>query len=200
MKHIRKRNKSRHNWIWLVVLALVYLYYQLESYGFSRGMMNLILIGFIALSTVMIIGASTMIKHFNRQKYLNSPLGVVDKMSGEEFEKYLKAHFENMGYNVKLTPASHDFGADLVCKGKGETIIVQAKRYNKKVGNSAIQEIVAAKGYYKSDRCMVVTNSFFTKPAIELARSNNVELWDRKSINVFFKSPKSQDNIIKFRR
>ena len=33
---------------------------------------------------------------------------------------------------------------------------------------------------------MVVTNSYYTKAAKELAKSNNVELWDRDSINKLF--------------
>ena len=105
-------------------------------------------------------------------------------MSGKEFEYYLKCHFEKLGYRVKLTPDSGDYGADLVCKNSEGTLIIQAKRYyNQRVGISAIQEIAAAKAYYKADKCMVVTNSFFTNAAKELARANNVELCDRTNIS-----------------
>lgn len=106
----------------------------------------------------------------------------IDRMSGERFEEYLKACFEIKGYNVELTNKSHDYGADLVCTNRKEKLIVQAKRYNGKVGNSAIQEIVAAKAFYKADKCMVATNSFFTPSAIKLAKANDVELWDRNNI------------------
>lgn len=45
----------------------------------------------------------------------------------------------------------------------------------------AIQEAVASKGYYGDD-AMVATNSFFTRQAKELARRNDVILWDRDDL------------------
>ena len=40
--------------------------------------------------------------------------------------------------------------------------------------------------YYKSDRAMVITNSFFTPNAINLAKKCNVELWDRNTLKKQF--------------
>ena len=45
--------------------------------------------------------------------------------------------------------------------------------------------MVAAIKYYNADSAIVITNSYFTKSAIKLAKVNNVELWDRdKLINL----------------
>lgn len=121
------------------------------------------------------------------KQYLDSPLASVDRMKGDEFEEYLAAHFRKLGYHVSLTPKSNDYGADLIIKKDGEITVVQAKRYRDKVGIKAIQEIIGAKGYYKADKMMVVTNSYFTAGAVKLATANNVTLWDRNSINRFFK-------------
>jgi restriction system protein len=41
-------------------------------------------------------------------------------------------------------------------------------------------EAVAGMKYYNANKCMVITNSTFTKSAQELAKVNNVELWDRQ--------------------
>ncbi|MBU7595810.1 restriction endonuclease [Metabacillus halosaccharovorans] len=106
----------------------------------------------------------------------------VDKMSGRRFEEYLKVLLLGRGYRVKLTPASGDYGADLILSIKGKTIIVQAKRYKKKVGIKAVQEIASAKNHFKADECWVITNNFYTKHAIELAESNKVCLIDRKKL------------------
>ena len=43
-------------------------------------------------------------------------------------------------------------------------------------------EAVAGSRFYNANQCMVITNSAFTKTAIELARANNVILWDRKTL------------------
>lgn len=133
----------------------------------------------VILCFVMLFVMGRLINYFGNIRYLRSPLSTIDNMTGEEFENYLKIYFESIGYKVKKTPASNDYGADLYCKNKNEVVVVQAKRYEGKVGNSAVQEVVAAREYYEADRCMVVTNSYFTKNAVNLAEVNQVELWDR---------------------
>ncbi|WP_288959449.1 restriction endonuclease [uncultured Aminobacterium sp.] len=102
-----------------------------------------------------------------------------DDLSGTEFEEYLLKIFQGLGYKGMTTQPSNDFGADLLVSKDGETTAVQAKCYAKPVGISAIQEVIGAKSYYSADRCLVVTTSDFTSSAIELARVNDVELWDR---------------------
>jgi HJR/Mrr/RecB family endonuclease len=102
----------------------------------------------------------------------------IDKMSGYDFENLLKKLFEKMGYKVIHTSLSSDQGADLVIEKFGEKIVIQAKNWTGNVGNSAIQEVVASIKHYNAQRSMVITSSDFTSSAIDLARSNNVELWD----------------------
>ena len=46
----------------------------------------------------------------------------------------------------------------------------------------AIQEAVASINYYSCNKAMVISNSYFTKNARELASSNSVELWDRDKL------------------
>jgi restriction system protein len=99
-------------------------------------------------------------------------------MDGVEFEKYLKTVYEGLGYNVTLTPQTNDKGADLIIEKNSERVAIQAKRYQKNVGTRAIQEIVAAVNYYRASKGVVITNTGFTKSAIQLAKVNNIELMD----------------------
>ncbi len=71
-------------------------------------------------------------------------------------------------------------------KGK-EKIVIQAKRYSAKnrVSLSAVQEVYAAKAYYKANQAWVVTNSYFTKQAKELAAACDVTLVDRADLQKF---------------
>nr|WP_246386338.1 restriction endonuclease [Armatimonas rosea] len=103
-------------------------------------------------------------------------------MDGKTFEECLGAIFSRQGYAVEVTPYRGDWGADLVLvKGRVRTV-VQAKRYKKSVGVRAVQEAVAAKAKYRCSEAMVVTNSTFTKQAVELARANKVTLVDREQL------------------
>ena len=121
-------------------------------------------------------------KAFGKKYYRKSKLGQIDKMTGKEFETYLASRFEMHGYKVQLTPNSNDYGADLILKKRRKKTVVQAKRYKGKVGNAAVQEVVASKAYYKAQCAMVITNSYFSKNAINLAKANNVILIDRNNV------------------
>lgn len=124
-------------------------------------------------------------------EYINSDIKHVDTLTGIEFERYLTAHFTNKGYKVHLTPPQGDYGVDLILEKNGERVAVQAKRYNHeqgyKVNYKAVQEVAAGKAVYHCTKGLVITNSFFTESAKELARCNNIELWDRQELIRQFK-------------
>ena len=121
-------------------------------------------------------------KSARNKKLAGSGINDIDRMQGRVFEEYLAVVFRRNGYHVELTPASKDQGADLVISKNGIRTVVQAKRWKGRVGNSAVQEVVASKPYYRADQAIIVTNSEFTSSAIALAKANHVTLWDRKKL------------------
>jgi len=116
---------------------------------------------------------------YQQRRLAQSGIEDIDRMDGKVFEEYLQTAFRHQGYRVLRTPYTGDYGADLILARDGTKTVVQAKRHKRKVGVKAIQEAVAAKGYYGCDAAMVVTNSCFTDQAKTLARRNKVDLWDR---------------------
>jgi restriction system protein len=122
-------------------------------------------------------------KKYSAQDFINSAeIEFVDVMEGYVFEQFLKTLFFYLGYDALVTKRSGDYGADVVMKKDGRKIVVQAKRYNKNVGSKAVQEIVVARNHYNADEAMVVTNSYFTKQAEEIADENGVILIDRNEL------------------
>lgn len=117
---------------------------------------------------------------YQRKKGLAaSGIADIDTMDGKAFEQYLEVLFSKLGYKVERTRYVGDYGADLITRKDGVKTVIQAKRYTKAVGIKAVQEAVAAKGMYDCTEAMVVTNSTYTRAAVELARANRVALWDR---------------------
>lgn len=109
----------------------------------------------------------------------------IDAMEGTEFEQRMLVHFQDLGWKVESTPPSGDFGADLVLKhATGSKVVVQCKCYGleQTVGVDAVQQAVAAVAYYKADSAMVITNRTLTKPAIQLAKANDVQVWERPQL------------------
>lgn len=109
-------------------------------------------------------------------------IGDFETLNGHQFEDYLKDLFSILGYQVMRTKLSGDQGADLIIKKDDEKTVVQAKKYSGAVTNKAIQEVVASKNHYGCNKSIVVTTGVFTKSAIELAKSNKVELWDKNKL------------------
>jgi len=107
----------------------------------------------------------------------------IDGMSGLKFEEFCTWLFKVMGFAVQKTKKSGDQGADLILIQGYTHIAIQAKRKKRRVGNDAVQEVNGAKSFYRCTDAWVVTSNYFTKNAIELARSCDVELVDRDRLN-----------------
>lgn len=116
------------------------------------------------------------------ERLRKSNIEAVDRMSGIEFEDFVASVLKDLGYTTAKTRTTGDFGADLILVQGDEKIIVQLKRYAKKVSVSAIQEIKTAENYYKASKAWVITNNYFTAPAKELAQANDIKLIDRDSL------------------
>lgn len=119
---------------------------------------------------------------------LSSTIDDIDIMEGYEFENYLKTLFFYAGFGAETTKKAKDYGADIILTDEnGSKIVVQAKRYNKKVGVKSVQEIMGAMSHYKANEGMVVTNSTFSFEAETLAKDNNIRLVDRKELIEMYK-------------
>lgn len=93
---------------------------------------------------------------------------------GIEFEKLCATLLEREGFDVRETPASGDFGADIIAEQDELTYAIQCKDLNKPVGVKAVQEAIGARRHYTVDFACVCADSGFTDAALELAASNKV--------------------------
>ena len=104
----------------------------------------------------------------------------LDNMDGHRFEYACADILRSNGFkNVKVTQGSGDFGVDIIASKNGLKYAVQCKCYSNKLNNKPIQEVIGGMAYYNCSKGAVMTNQYFTEPARELARVNNIELWDR---------------------
>ncbi|SFC09823.1 restriction endonuclease [Butyrivibrio sp. YAB3001] len=109
----------------------------------------------------------------------NKPLPM-DEMEGHDFEYYCAELLKKHGFiDVEVTRGSGDFGADILAEKDGISYAVQCKCYDKPIGVKAVQEIYAGRDYYDCMVGVVMTNQYFTQPAMELAEKLKIVLWDR---------------------
>ncbi len=101
-------------------------------------------------------------------------------MEGRDFEHYCAELLRRRGFQeVEVTKGSGDYGIDILAEKDGVTYAVQCKRYAAPVGVKAVQEAYAGRDYYDRMVGAVLTNQYFTQPAVEAARRLKILLWDR---------------------
>ena len=101
-------------------------------------------------------------------------------------------------HSVKITQASGDYGIDLLAKKNQVSYGFQCKRYQKNIGVSAIQQAYGGISYYHLDRAIVITNSYFTEAAYQLAAVNDILLIDRQKLLKMLKKSKLFSSQIPF--
>lgn len=104
----------------------------------------------------------------------------IDLMEGHEFEYYCADLLRKCGFQgVEVTRGSGDYGIDILAEKDGVTYAIQCKRYAAPVGVKAVQEAYAGRDYYDRMVGAVLTNQYFTQPAVEAAAKLKILLWDR---------------------
>ncbi|MGN1159472.1 MAG: restriction endonuclease [Lachnospiraceae bacterium] len=131
----------------------------------------------IAGAAVVILAVCIGIIIYRRSHRKPSAL---DEMEGHEFEYFCADLLSDRGFReVEVTKGSGDYGVDILAEKDGVTYAIQCKAYTSPVGVKAIQEAYAGRDYYDRMVGAVLTNQYFTKPAVEAAKKLKILLWDR---------------------
>ena len=132
---------------------------------------------FILIALILIIALILLIYLFMKKKNKSSDL--FENMEGHEFEFFCADLLSKHGIiDVEVTKASGDYGVDVLAEKDGVTYAIQCKRYLNPVGVKAVQEAYAGRDYYDRMVGAVMTNQYFTAPAVEAAKKLKILLWD----------------------
>ncbi len=132
---------------------------------------------FFIIGAVIVLAAVVAVAIIKRLRMRPLPM---DEMEGHDFEYYCADILKARGFmEVEVTKGSGDFGADILAEKDGVTYAIQCKCYDKPIGVKAVQEVYAGRDYYDRMVGVVMTNQYFTQPAVELAQKLNIMLWDR---------------------
>lgn len=104
----------------------------------------------------------------------------MDLMEGHDFEYFCADLLRKRGFlEVEVTKASGDYGIDILAEKDGVTYAIQCKCYAAPVGVFAVQQAYAGRDFYDKMVGVVMTNQYFTAPAVEAAKKLKILLWDR---------------------
>ena len=107
----------------------------------------------------------------NLIKYFTKHPKELYKINPRTFEELVASLLKDMGYDVELTSRGPDGGVDILATQKtgiGELLLlVDCKRYNpeKNIGVGMVRSLYGIGQQRRASMSMLVTTSFFTKPA-----------------------------------
>ena len=122
-------------------------------------------------------------------------------MSSRRFEQFMADIFKMLGFEVELTLATRDGGADILClkdlHGVPFRLAVEVKRFkpSRKIDVSLVRSFVGANKKFHANRLLYVTTSDYTKPAqdyatdyaghiLTLKKYEQIQEWSRECLNI----------------
>lgn len=101
-------------------------------------------------------------------------------LTPSEFENLITNLFEKMGLETRLTQASRDGGVDCVAFDTrpilGGKVVIQAKRYKRTVGVSAVRDLYGTVQNERASKGILVTTSGYGKASRDFADGKPLEL------------------------
>lgn len=194
----KKKRKSEPGCIatifgYLIFVCIIALIIDLiKTHISERAKHNLMVVAIVIGVIIFISMVCTIYRKLHRKYTLKQ----LDEMDGHQFEYACADILKANGYkHVKVTRSSGDFGVDIIAEKDKVRYAIQCKRYNHKLDNTPIQEVVGGLAYYQCDKGAVMTNQYFTEPAKQLAQVNDIELLDRDTLShMVDKTEKSFDD------
>ncbi len=129
---------------------------------------------------------------------------VLQRMDPYDFEHFIAALWERMGWETSVSSESADEGVDVTARKESpypQTLLIQAKRYgpNTTVGSPDIQQYASLRHQYNGvDKVLVVTTNEFTGQAKDLADRLNVKLIDGDTLARLIVDREALDLVAEF--
>ena len=127
----------------------------------------------------------------DEDQFTSDPQVFDPRMTPTDYELHCALLLRTAGWDAQTTVASGDQGTDVLARRGERTLVVQCKLYSQPVGNSAVQEISAARLHQRADYAAVVSNPAYTPtpanppPPRQLARTNGVYLLHHEELRGF---------------
>ncbi len=100
----------------------------------------------------------------------------VNRLSGFEYEEFCANLLREAKWTVVVTSPTGDKGIDLLANYEGVDIAIQCKRSTNAVSSVAVQNAIGGAKYYGIRNIALITNSTYSKAAVDHAQATNVHL------------------------
>ena len=181
-RHRRREDPESALATLIAVLFLLAVLYFLKLPPESRNLIALLGGAALFVSSAIALFIYRRIHMRTKQKLRALELIDTKNMDPLDFEKYIAELLRFQGYSHLTLTERYDLGVDIIAEKDSVRWGIQVKRYSGMVLADAVRQVVTGLNHYNCERAMVVTNSYYSRPARELAHSNNCELVEKDTL------------------
>lgn len=153
-------------------------------------------VGKIVLVAMLLIAMELIRRGSSKLFNANSKLEEIDQMNEEKFISYVGELYRRQSYQVYILQEDKKLGCDIKAYKHKDSLCIKCIHGNEedKVGRDVIDEAYSSIKLYKVKRCMVITNTFYSQEAREVAKANGISLVDRIELhNLIYKVINKED-------
>lgn len=182
------------SWAFLAVLRVVFFFLKMETFLLMPEPTNsklFFLVGMLLLPLVFAIVLEERRRHF-----IIKSIEDMQALSASEFERLVADSYRNQGHEVEVIGASGDHGIDLIVHSrKGDTWIVQCKKYRGKVGEPIVRDFYGTLRASNASAGAVITSGYFTDQARLWAEGKPIHLYDGREFLKIIEATRYRSNL-----
>lgn len=167
-------------WVLLAILRAVYHYLALESFHLIAEPENSRYFFFVGLF-LLPLALAIVLEEARKRRVIRS-IEDMKILSPTEFEKLVAKTYREQGHTVEEVGKAGDHGIDLIVHTKkGETWLVQCKKYRGKVGEPVVRDFYGVLRASNADAGAIVTTGLITPQARLWAEGKPIFLYDGRA-------------------
>jgi HJR/Mrr/RecB family endonuclease len=167
-------------WVFFAVLRVVFNYFHMDTLQLIQEPENtryFLIVGLFLLPLALAI----VFEEARKRRTIKS-IEDMQLLSPSEFEKLVAKTYREQGHSVEIVGATGDHGIDLVVHtNKGETWLVQCKKYRGKVGEPVVRDFYGVLRASNADAGAIVTTGLITPQARLWAEGKPIFLYDGRA-------------------
>lgn len=164
-------------WGFFALLNLAFYFFKLDTFHLLPVDVNMKL--FLSVGLMLLPFEFAILLEERHKKIDANTLEEMQALSPSQFEKLVAETYRAQGHKVEIVGSTGDHGIDLVVNTrKGETWLVQCKKYRGKVGEPVIRDFYGAMRAANADAGAVVTTGLITAQARLWAEGKPIFLYD----------------------
>ncbi len=165
------------SWAFFAVLNFVFYIFKMDTFHLLPEAINQKL--FLSVGLILLPFEVAILIEERHKQIKADTLEEMQKLSPKDFERLVAETYRDQGHKVELVGATGDHGIDLVVNTrKGETWLVQCKKYRGRVGEPIIRDFYGAMRAANADAGAVITTGTITAAARLWAEGKPIFLYD----------------------